>query len=899
MHHAGPCRRVVSRRNGPDTLTPTSLHHAPCTSPSSLTHDCKTLTWYSHKKSADKSKGAIRRHLHALRRASPPAHCHSLLTLTAAPPGIYGRSPPSRRCPTHPTVLLSECNLLEGQQTDVFRKQQRTDFNDVSFSLVYPVGQRKTRSLDVVCKDRKEYDSWVGGLRYLINHTPPESALKERQAKLLEASTSEAASLSKRKDLSADLQKTLKESSDVYSWGDGSWGQLGVDDVATRTVPELVRAFLGKAVMQISCGYEHTAALGADGELFTWGNGGNGRLGHGAATSLPTPTLVRRTLSDDQEPYIFSKVSCGGMHTLAVTSDGKPYAWGCGASGQLGHGDMVDQLTPREVDIAAGHKIVTVRAGFECSAFVDLSGALLTFGAGDCGVLGHGDERALARPSYVEALSHETITDVQCGDMHMAAVTDNGHLFTWGMGACGQLGLGDFRSRSKPMHVATRGRVLAVACGAAHTVALVAEDAASGNSGSSGTGAGSAAGSDGGGDADGAGGDAAGVGAGSVGGGGGGEAGNSAGGTDGAGADDADGGNGTSSKAQSAAGSSGGSGTGTRLYAWGSSSHGQLGTKQVKLGGTVSGSNLSLGARAPSSSELAGSAGAGSDGAKSGAADEAASSKMSREEMCVTVPKVVEILLGLPLAQVACGAHHTAVVTSNGVLYMFGDARCGQLGVPMTHGTRGLDGTSSSAAEVALALTETAGGGRAHRGSGGGDTVSTSSVSASSDTRSRRMSRSLSQRFGSLSLGGGGSAEAKHGDDDGDGDDDGADEAGRRRRAGSSAISTNTAMMSMSTASVGPQVVASLDNKEIRVVACGGKHTCVMVATQWIKDEETKTCMRCAVHFTTFIRRHHCRNCGGVFCGKCSARRLPLLKLGFIEPVRVCETCYSRLVSGA
>jgi growth factor-regulated tyrosine kinase substrate len=43
------------------------------------------------------------------------------------------------------------------------------------------------------------------------------------------------------------------------------------------------------------------------------------------------------------------------------------------------------------------------------------------------------------------------------------------------------------------------------------------------------------------------------------------------------------------------------------------------------------------------------------------------------------------------------------------------------------------------------------------------------------------------------------------------------------------------------------------------------------------------------------VAQHHCRNCGGIFCDKCSSHKLPLLSLGFIDRVRVCDACYTRL----
>lgn len=66
---------------------------------------------------------------------------------------------------------------------------------------------------------------------------------------------------------------------------------------------------------------------------------------------------------------------------------------------------------------------------------------------------------------------------------------------------------------------------------------------------------------------------------------------------------------------------------------------------------------------------------------------------------------------------------------------------------------------------------------------------------------------------------------------------------------------------------------------------------------RWIPDEEAAQCMGCAQTFTTFRRRHHCRNCGGVFCGVCSNSQAPLPKFGLNKAVRVCRNCYSLSIS--
>lgn len=70
------------------------------------------------------------------------------------------------------------------------------------------------------------------------------------------------------------------------------------------------------------------------------------------------------------------------------------------------------------------------------------------------------------------------------------------------------------------------------------------------------------------------------------------------------------------------------------------------------------------------------------------------------------------------------------------------------------------------------------------------------------------------------------------------------------------------------------------------------ERTASVLPPRWIPDEEAPRCMSCAHGFTTFRRRHHCRNCGGVFCGVCSSASAPLPKYGLIKAVRVCKECF-------
>ncbi|KAI9478786.1 MAG: hypothetical protein EXX96DRAFT_259719 [Benjaminiella poitrasii] len=61
----------------------------------------------------------------------------------------------------------------------------------------------------------------------------------------------------------------------------------------------------------------------------------------------------------------------------------------------------------------------------------------------------------------------------------------------------------------------------------------------------------------------------------------------------------------------------------------------------------------------------------------------------------------------------------------------------------------------------------------------------------------------------------------------------------------------------------------------------------------WVNDIDVTYCSSCNSPFGPLKRRHHCRNCGNIFCHDCSARNVPLPQLGYgNKPVRVCNGCF-------
>ena len=126
-------------------------------------------------------------------------------------------------------------------------------------------------------------------------------------------------------------------------------------------------ALLGKWVVGVSAGDEHTAAITDAGELFTWGSGdrgqlGDGRLGHdqGYEEDDEEDTLVPTQLLGQLRWKRVVTVSAGGRHTAAVTESGELYVWG----DRVACGSAADVNAPRHVGGAlSGSRVVAVSAG--------------------------------------------------------------------------------------------------------------------------------------------------------------------------------------------------------------------------------------------------------------------------------------------------------------------------------------------------------------------------------------------------------------------------------------------------------------------------------------------------------------------------------------------------------
>ncbi|XP_053543730.1 probable E3 ubiquitin-protein ligase HERC1 isoform X7 [Ictalurus punctatus] len=223
---------------------------------------------------------------------------------------------------------------------------------------------------------------------------------------------------------------------EVFSWGDGDYGKLGHGNSATQKYPKIIQGpLLGKVVVCVSAGYRHSAAVTNDGELYTWGEGDFGRLGHSDSHSRNVPTLVKDISGVGQ-------AACGSSHTVAVAQDGRVvWSFGGGDNGKLGHGDTNRVYRPKVIEALHGYIIRKVCAGSQCSLALTSAGQVFAWGCGSCLGCGSSETTSL-RPRFIEELSVTKIIDISCGDSHCLALSHENEVYAWGNNAMGQCGQG-------------------------------------------------------------------------------------------------------------------------------------------------------------------------------------------------------------------------------------------------------------------------------------------------------------------------------------------------------------------------------------------------------------------------------------------------------------------------
>ncbi|MCI4393271.1 hypothetical protein PGIGA_G00155620 [Pangasianodon gigas] len=261
----------------------------------------------------------------------------------------------------------------------------------------------------------------------------------------------------------------ITENGKLFMFGSNNWGQLGLGEKISVNKPTCVKALKSEKVKLVACGRTHTLVYTSCGNLYAAGGNNEGQLGLGDFEERTSFQLVE--FFTKHRPI--KMLAAGSNTSAAITQDGKLYVWGDNSEGQIGLGKEEGTSTPRELYV--GRRVTWISCGYYHSAFVTDDGALFTFGERDSGKLGLSTAQVPNHkvPQQVEGIC-ERVLQVACGGGHTLALTEN-YLYSFGLGQFGQLGHGTFTFESRLPRVVEhfrKGRVKSIACGENHSAVL-------------------------------------------------------------------------------------------------------------------------------------------------------------------------------------------------------------------------------------------------------------------------------------------------------------------------------------------------------------------------------------------------------------------------------------------
>ncbi|GER47886.1 regulator of chromosome condensation family protein [Striga asiatica] len=144
----------------------------------------------------------------------------------------------------------------------------------------------------------------------------------------------------------------------LFTWGDGDKNRLGHGDREARVKPTCVPALIDHNFHKVACGHSLTLGLTTSGRVFAMGSTVYGQLGNPQSDGK-LPCLVGDRLAGE----CVEEISCGAYHVAVLTSKNEVYTWGKGANGRLGHGDLEDRKSPMLVEGLKDRHVKSIACG--------------------------------------------------------------------------------------------------------------------------------------------------------------------------------------------------------------------------------------------------------------------------------------------------------------------------------------------------------------------------------------------------------------------------------------------------------------------------------------------------------------------------------------------------------
>ncbi len=168
----------------------------------------------------------------------------------------------------------------------------------------------------------------------------------------------------------------------VWMWGATDRGQAGSLAETVLYRPTCKSPSVDYGALDVALGDAHTSFLRNDGEVVSFGTNTHGQFGNGERGQSDV-SLALSALADFSEQINVTEIVAGRQHMLALTQDGRLYAWGSNAALQLGHPDASFCTTPWELVLNEDDTIRFITAKYNVSMAIDSEGHVYLFGTED------------------------------------------------------------------------------------------------------------------------------------------------------------------------------------------------------------------------------------------------------------------------------------------------------------------------------------------------------------------------------------------------------------------------------------------------------------------------------------------------------------------------------------
>jgi alpha-tubulin suppressor-like RCC1 family protein/tRNA A-37 threonylcarbamoyl transferase component Bud32 len=238
----------------------------------------------------------------------------------------------------------------------------------------------------------------------------------------------------------------------TFAFGNNSHNQLGFGNNKVVNETQIVEELCDQQIIDFANGLHHCIARNSSGKVYCWGWNVLGLLGIGTEDFSYHKPKLNQYLNNE---FVID-ISCGVNHSLVLTNCGE-VAWGSNYYGQIGNGCNANQLTPIKVKGFNTERVVMISCGWRHSMALTECGHVYSWGENYCGQLGIGNTVNSNEPKFVAVIDENKhnvfIEKISCGSEHSLLLSSDGNIYAFGRNRSGELGNQKEENESSPQRI--------------------------------------------------------------------------------------------------------------------------------------------------------------------------------------------------------------------------------------------------------------------------------------------------------------------------------------------------------------------------------------------------------------------------------------------------------------